>query len=59
MLRFWRKAARDPASEAHVRATLIRELSPHLLRDLNLPDEFGSLSPDSIRYRKLPPASSF
>jgi hypothetical protein len=59
MLRFWRKAARDPVGEEHVRATLIRDLSPHLLRDLNLPDEIGFFAPDSIRNRKLPPAPSF
>jgi hypothetical protein len=58
MLRFWRKAV-DPVSEEHVRTVLIRDLSPHLLRDLNLPDDIGFLSPDSIRNRKLPPASSF
>ena len=53
MLRFWRKAT-DPVSEERVRSALIRELSPHLLRDLNLPDEIGFSSPDSIRNRKLP-----
>ena len=58
MLRFWRKAA-DPASVEHVRSILSRQLSPHLLRDLNLPEEVGFLSPDSIRIRKLPPAPSF
>jgi len=59
MLRFWRRAASHPVSEEYVRSILVRELSPHLLRDLNLPEEFGFLSPDSIRNRKLPPAPSF
>jgi len=58
MLRFWRKAA-DPVGEERVRTILLRDLSPHLLRDLNLPDETGFLSPDSIRVRKLPLAPSF
>ena len=58
MLRFWRKAA-SPIREELVRTLLLRELPPHLLRDLNLPDEIGFLSPDSIRHRKLPPAPSF
>ena len=58
MLRFLRKAP-DPLREEIVRTLLLRELPPHLLRDLNLPVETGFLSPDSIRNRKLPPAPSF
>jgi hypothetical protein len=58
MLRFWRKPG-GAAAENVVPSTRVDQLSAHLLRDLNLPEEAGFLSPDSIRNRKLPPAPLF
>ena len=57
MWRFWRK----PKGIARVPNVSLRidQLSAHLRRDLNLPEEAGFLSPDSIRFRKLPLNPSF
>jgi len=58
MLRFWLRrsggAADEPAPSMRV-----DQLPAHLLRDLNLSEEAGFFSPDSIRNRKLPPFPSF
>ena len=53
MLRFWRKddGRRDEALPPVVE---VRNLSPHLQRDLNLRGVEDFLSTESIRDRKLP-----
>jgi len=58
MLRFWRKTNGAAAEEVSP-SIPVAQLSPHLLRDLNLQPEHGFLSPNSIRIRKLPPAPLF
>ena len=53
MLRFWRRPS-GARGEAPVPLMRGDQLSPRLLKDLNLGEEAGFLSPDSIRIRKLP-----
>jgi hypothetical protein len=58
MLRFWRKW-RSGGGFAVPAVPRVDQLSPHLLKDLNLPSEPGFLAPESIRFRKLPLITSF
>jgi len=53
MLRFWRRSSGAPG-EAPAPLIRVDQLSPQLLKDLNLGEEAGFLSPDAIRIRKLP-----
>jgi len=54
MLRLWRKAGGTGDQEALAPMVEVRDLSPHLQRDLNLREVDDFLSTESIRYRKLP-----
>jgi len=54
MLSLWRKAGGRGDAEALPPVVELRDLSPHLRRDLNLREVEDFLSADSIRYRKLP-----
>jgi len=54
MLRLWRKAGGPGDQETLAPAVEVRDLSPHLQRDLNLREVDDFLSTESIRYRKLP-----
>jgi hypothetical protein len=54
MLRLWRKAGGCGDPDALPPVVEVRNLSPHLQRDLNLRDVADFLSADSIRDRKLP-----
>lgn len=59
MLRLWRKADGRGDEAALAPVVEVRDLSPHLQRDLNLREVDDFLSPESIRYRKLPPNRLF
>jgi len=54
MLRLWRKAGGREDWQALPPVVDVSGLSLHLQRDLNLRQEEDFLSPESIRYRKLP-----
>jgi hypothetical protein len=58
MFRLWRR--RDGAvADGRASSITLDQLSSHLRRDLNLPDERDVFLPHSIRDGKLPPAPSF
>lgn len=57
MFWFWRKPDRAPARAAA--GPRLDQLSDHLRRDLNLPEDVAILSPSFIRLRNLPQNPSF
>jgi hypothetical protein len=59
MLRLWRKSGGRGDQEALAPVVEVRDLSPHLQRDLNLREVDDYLSTESIRHRKLPPNRLF
>jgi|GEM_PF-6060335 hypothetical protein len=57
MFGFWRKA--DGAANATIPPMRVDHLSPHLKRDLNLPEDQAFFAPESIRNWKYPLYPSF